>query len=172
MSGVERIGNHERESAVAALQQHLAAGRLSSAEYEERSVTARVAKTWADLDALFTDLPAPGAAEIRADANHEELRPLAQAQAPARQNLEHRAPVGEPAIPGPERSGWVPEPYGYTITALAPLAAVILFFVTGTWLWFLLIPAVGIIVYGPDGHPDKRARRQAREERRRGRQGN
>jgi uncharacterized protein DUF1707 len=150
--GAERVGNHERESAISALQQHAAAGRLTSTEYEDRSVSAREARTWADLEALFTDLPAPGAAEIRA-RHVDELRP---AVATGHQPVE---PV-EPFRPAAGRSGWVPEPYGTTITALAPIAAVILFFWTGSWLWFLAIPAIAIIVHGPDGDPKKRRRRR------------
>lgn len=32
---------------------------------------------------------------------------------------------------------------------LAPIAALVLFFLTRSWLWFLAIPAVGILLYGP-----------------------
>jgi len=35
--------------------------------------------------------------------------------------------------------------------ALTPFAALILFFVTGSWLWFLAIPVMGILLYGPEG---------------------
>jgi hypothetical protein len=151
--GVERVGNHERDSAIAALQHHVAAGRLTSTEYEDRSLTARDARTWADLEALFTDLPAPGPAEIR--ANHvDQLRPAAH------DPVEHH-PV-DVVRPTSERSGWLPEPYATTVTALAPIAAVILFFVTGSWLWFLAIPAVAIIAHGPDGDPKKRRRNRKR----------
>ncbi len=59
MSEVERIGNAEREAAVADLRTHAAAGRISSKEYEERSLKVGQASTWADLGALFTDLPEP-----------------------------------------------------------------------------------------------------------------
>ena len=39
-----------------------------------------------------------------------------------------------------------------TIMALTPLVALILFFVTDlTWFWFLAIPIVGIVLYGPEG---------------------
>ena len=38
-----------------------------------------------------------------------------------------------------------------TIMALTPFAALILFFTTGTWLWFLMIPVMGILMYGPEG---------------------
>jgi hypothetical protein len=38
-----------------------------------------------------------------------------------------------------------------TIMALSPFAAVLLFFMTGNWLWFLMIPVMGILLYGPEG---------------------
>ena len=53
---------------------------------------------------------------------------------------------------------------GATIMALTPFLAVALFFITGfngsfawSWLWFLLIPIMGIIIYGPGS--DSRSRR-------------
>jgi hypothetical protein len=38
-----------------------------------------------------------------------------------------------------------------TIMALTPFAALLLFFSTGTWLWFLMVPVMGILLYGPGG---------------------
>jgi len=38
-----------------------------------------------------------------------------------------------------------------TVMALTPFAAVLLFFMTGNWLWFLMIPVMGILLYGPEG---------------------
>ena len=52
-----RIGDAEREAAVAALGEHFAAGRLTKEEYDERSGVAWSAKTGADLAPLFADLP-------------------------------------------------------------------------------------------------------------------
>jgi hypothetical protein len=54
-----RIGTAEREAAVKILSDHLAEGRLSLPEYEERMSTALEARTRGDLRELFTDLPAP-----------------------------------------------------------------------------------------------------------------
>lgn len=56
-----RIGNEERERAARAIAEHYAAGRLDPGEFEERTALAYAARTTADLDALFTDLPAPAA---------------------------------------------------------------------------------------------------------------
>ena len=54
-----RIGTSERESAVKILSDHMAEGRLSLEEYEERMTAALEAKTRGELRELFTDLPAP-----------------------------------------------------------------------------------------------------------------
>ncbi len=54
-----RIGTVERESAVKILSDHLADGRLSLEEYEERMAAALEAKTRGELRVLFADLPAP-----------------------------------------------------------------------------------------------------------------
>jgi hypothetical protein len=52
-----RIGNAEREQAVKALGDHFAQGRLEPDEFEERMTAAYAARTAADLDRLFDDLP-------------------------------------------------------------------------------------------------------------------
>jgi hypothetical protein len=52
-----RIGTAEREAAVAALAEHLAAGRLDAGEYENRMTRAAAARSRADLRPLFADLP-------------------------------------------------------------------------------------------------------------------
>ena len=54
-----RISVADRESAVQALRQHLDAGRLTSEEFDERSSTARAARTASEIVPLFGDLPAP-----------------------------------------------------------------------------------------------------------------
>ena len=53
-----RIGDAEREHAVAALGRHLSVGRLTMAEFENRLDTAYAATTRAELDAVLADLPA------------------------------------------------------------------------------------------------------------------
>jgi hypothetical protein len=59
--GEIRIGTTEREAAAARLGEHFAAGRLESAEFEERVHLAYQARTTADLRRLFVDLPEPQA---------------------------------------------------------------------------------------------------------------
>ncbi len=53
-----RVGDPERERAASALGEHFAHGRLDDLEYAERLDAIWSARTRADLDVLFTDLPA------------------------------------------------------------------------------------------------------------------
>ena len=55
--GSIRIGDSEREDAVRRLGEHYEAGRLSADEHSERVEQALKARTGADLDGLFADLP-------------------------------------------------------------------------------------------------------------------
>lgn len=57
-----RVGDEERERAVAELGEHVAAGRLDATEHAERIDAAWTARTRGDLDILFDDLPAHPAA--------------------------------------------------------------------------------------------------------------
>ena len=54
-----RIGDAEREAAVAALGDHYAAGRLTKEESDDRAEQAWVARTASALAPLFADLPSP-----------------------------------------------------------------------------------------------------------------
>ena len=93
-----RIGNVEREQAVQALGDHFAQGRLDPHEFEERTTAAYTARTAADLDVLFDDLPRPG--------NHPAVQ---RAEAPT---------VPRPGVPVPRPDGPFPvlhdphAPYG------------------------------------------------------------
>jgi hypothetical protein len=51
-----RIGDAERDDAIARLSEHYAAGRLDKQEFDERSDAVWTAKTYADLAAIFADL--------------------------------------------------------------------------------------------------------------------
>ncbi|MBF6212344.1 DUF1707 domain-containing protein [Nocardia puris] len=109
-----RIGTEERERAMRRLSDNFAAGRLSVAEFDERSAVIANARTRGELEPVFSDLPPEPS----------------QDKAPARR---------DPALLGdwPER-----------VMAAIPIVAVILFFVTGSWLWFLAIPLAGALLFG------------------------
>ncbi|WP_199432868.1 DUF1707 SHOCT-like domain-containing protein [Qaidamihabitans albus] len=53
-----RVSDVDREQVVGILRQHTAEGRLSLAEFSERSADAYAARTAGDLAALVADLPA------------------------------------------------------------------------------------------------------------------
>jgi hypothetical protein len=77
LSSEIRIGTTERERAATDLGEHLAAGRLSTEEFDERVRQAYAARTAAELTPLFRDLPdlhrAPTPSENRP---RRDLRPL------------------------------------------------------------------------------------------------
>jgi hypothetical protein len=52
-----RAGDADRDRTLEALQQHMAAGRLTAEEFHERAGAALAARTLGDLDALLADLP-------------------------------------------------------------------------------------------------------------------
>ncbi|RJQ67526.1 DUF1707 domain-containing protein [Pseudonocardiaceae bacterium YIM PH 21723] len=58
-SGELRIGTEEREESIVALGEHMSAGRLDIEEYGDRSARVTTARTLAELQPLFTDLPQP-----------------------------------------------------------------------------------------------------------------
>ena len=53
-----RAGDTDREAVAAALGTHMAAGRLTLAEYDERLAQAYAARTFGELAELTADLPA------------------------------------------------------------------------------------------------------------------
>jgi len=134
--GVTRIGNAERESAVALLEVHWHAGRLDPGEHELRVTRAKAAVTQADLDGLFLDLPKPGSAP-------QSWVPQSQ-DGPSSGAMEHSGERGP--------RGGVRE----TVMALMPFVALAMFFSVGGWMWFLMIPVAGIVLYGADGAPGGR----------------
>jgi hypothetical protein len=146
-----RIGDAERTSALDALAEHLTDGRITLDEYGERSARVTVARTVGELAELFDDLPAP----------HPVISVL---------NVPAPAPAAVPARPATsvrslesadQRSR------AQRIVAAAASASVFvalaLFFITGSWLWFLLIPAISGIaqaVWGPDWREPPGGRRR------------
>jgi hypothetical protein len=116
-----RIGTAERDVALERLLEHWQAGRLDPTEHELRVTRAKAAVTQADLDVLFADLPQAGPAQATTDA-----------------------------VLTPSSRGFL-DGKRETIMALAPFAALVLFFTTHSWLWFLMVPAMGILMYGAGG---------------------
>jgi hypothetical protein len=136
-----RIGDAERNSAMDALGEHLSSGRIDLDEFGTRSAQVTQARTVADLNALFVDLPAPHPTI----AGFEPVIRPAAAAAPA--------PPNEVTPSLQDRS--VAQRWVAGATAASGLIALILFVALGVPWWIFLLPAViGIIsssVWGSDG---------------------
>jgi Domain of unknown function (DUF1707) len=72
-----RIGDAERDRAIADLGDHFAAGRLNTEEFEERVDQAIKARFNEDLEPLFVDLPRPVEPAIEARSNRHSDAHLA-----------------------------------------------------------------------------------------------
>ena len=127
-----RIGSQERDEALAALASHHEAGRLDAFEYEDRRGRAVDAVTRSDLTALFADLPEP--------------RPVCLAHPPAEPGRAAAPPARAASPAPPVRGGRV----GRTLVSLSPFIAIAAFFLTRSWLAFLLIPVIAIIAKALD----------------------
>ncbi|AQA22039.1 hypothetical protein BTZ20_1792 [Rhodococcus sp. MTM3W5.2] len=66
--------------------------------------------------------------------------------------------------PAPAERRFQPDWSG-RLMAVIPIAALILFFVTGSWLWFLAVPAAGALLFGTDRERKERRRRDRRNDR-------
>ncbi|MFR9676115.1 DUF1707 SHOCT-like domain-containing protein [Streptomyces sp. TR06-5] len=90
-----RASDADREQVVQELGDHLAAGRLDTAEFEERATKAQAARTLAQLDEQLADLPAererPGGAS---PVPPEGRQPATVAHAPAAALRHGRAGYG------------------------------------------------------------------------------
>ncbi len=146
----QRVGNAEREAAIEALNQHWQAGRLDPAEHERRTTAAYAAVTTGDLDALFADLPGGDPATRRSGTSPAPLQGevVASPGEIAPQSGTGLFPAGS----------WVAE-HRDALMGVTPFVALGLFFATRWWVWFLLIPAAGVILYsGNDGRKRGRDR--------------
>lgn len=149
-TGALRLSNAERDEAVARLNASVREGRLNDAEFAERSAAARAAVTRADLAPIFADLALPP--QDFAEQPTAEQPTTAQ---PAPSAYPQQQPP-QTQIPAPTpRKGPIGGTAGVVAVSISPLVALVLFFLTGalfswsySWLWFLLVPLTGAIVYG------------------------
>jgi len=129
-----RVGNRERESAQAALAEHLAAGRLELDEYAQRVDRCLAARTRRELLVLFDDLPQPRpdvSASPAGEIVPDDAKPL---PATAAGNARVAA------------TGAWDVPLGLTILLGFPVA-VVLGFAYGAW-WTLAVPAAVTVLLG------------------------
>ncbi|MEO5743692.1 MAG: DUF1707 domain-containing protein [Terracoccus sp.] len=142
-----RIGTAEREQALSALADHHTAGRLDADEYEDRRGRANDAVTRGDLTGLFTDLPggkpAFGATSSPSTVSAASaLSPSASEPTPMNRDdrRAQRRADRKNGVQRGQQNRW------RGVAALSPFVALALFFLTDSWLWFLLVPVTGIVV--------------------------
>jgi len=143
-----RLSNADRDAAVSALSRAHADGRISAEEFSERSATAKTAVTRGDLAPLFTDLPAAvHGAESVPPASFSAPPAAAPSYAAAPRDTYTRArPLGGAA--------------GVAAVSITPIVVLIVFLAIGflvpggfawSWVFWLAVPIVAIVVYGPGG---------------------
>jgi len=151
-----RASDADRDRTAAALREHLAAGRLTTEEFDERLDKAYAAKTLGDLDDLMADLPGTGLEQ------------------PPEGSL-HRA-AGSPPLPGQRSGGPIEASQGRFSPAWRAawgswlgisLVFLVIWLVSGAsgGLWFLWVPALlGALLLGRwiTGAPSRSERRSAR----------
>lgn len=107
MSGSElRIGDKERETAVNALGEHYAAGRLTKEEYDERAAVAYAAKTESSLRPLFADLPGPHPFAVTSRPTGRQRPPSGSGQWAGWTPGAPGAPMAGPGAPGVRQRGF------------------------------------------------------------------
>ncbi|MDQ1731349.1 MAG: hypothetical protein QOK10_1508 [Pseudonocardiales bacterium] len=121
-----RIGTAEREAAIAALGDHLEAGRLDLDEYADRSALASVARTRIELLNLFTDLPGP--------------RPWFDPQPAVADGRWRPASMEMPR--GRRSDGLRP----LRAARLLPILVLVMVIALHLWVLFLLIPLSGLVL--------------------------
>ncbi len=154
-----RVSDAERNAAIDTLSQHLTAGRIDLDEYGTRSALINSARTVADLQAPFADLPGP--------------RPMVSTAPPRPAPPVPSAPAGGyPAVPTQGAVPTVPSTAGQrvalAVAGSSGVIAVVAFFLltpiwSYAWLVFLLVPVVYTVasaVTGVDVRDAKRRRQR------------
>jgi hypothetical protein len=145
-----RVGDADREQAIAALGEHMSLGRLTVDEYGERASGVAAAKTRGELSEQFADLPEPGPRfDARTDASGA-TRPRLSKESDSQQD------ESAPSPRDGERARW------HAGAAILPLAMVIAAVVIGVFDkhgFFLLIPAIFLLrgwAHGAGPHAGRR----------------
>jgi uncharacterized protein DUF1707 len=140
-AGNLRVSDADRDQALAELSAHFEAGRLTSAEFDERSGRALSARTGSDLATLVADLP---------------VLPVASAGQSARPGAE----VAAPGDASPARGGWPTLP-GWLIVVCVIAAASALTSAAhrhGVFIAWWLIPLVYFVFRGCGRRPRRGSR--------------
>ena len=131
-----RIGDAERNRAAELLGEHMAEGRLTQAEFDERLSVALNAKVAAELEPLFRDLPGPNPGKPTELSLQEQTRRRADelmAEAKAKQEVQ---PIVSPKVITALT----------VVTTLAWIAGMIICF-RYTWnYWYVLLVPIGLSI--------------------------
>jgi len=130
----QRIGDAERDRAAEYLREHMSVGRLSQDEFDERLTAALQARTAADLEPLFADLPAPKPGQ--------DLNPAGGTAWPA-----YQPPGNRPVVPPTAALASMPSGKSanlWTIASGIAWPAWILFCFATSWdfWWLVFIPII------------------------------
>ena len=131
----QRLSDAERDVAAQMLREHFEAGRLDTAEFDERLSAALSARIASDFEPLFADLPAP-----RPDRRGPSATLPAAATGWTALHLPDQRP--QPGVPVAGGStDWI----GVARGIIWPVA-IILAITTGNWWTFIILAIVGSIV--------------------------
>ena len=147
----QRIGDAERDRAIDLLRDHMAAGRLNAEEFDERLGVALSAKTSADLDPLFTDLPGAGPGQGL-------TKPSPAPSAGPRRDRPVPTGPAEPTLPPRERHAGVAALAG----VLWPITILAITFGFGWehFWWLVFVPLVLTGAFGRSEHRRDHERRR------------
>jgi hypothetical protein len=156
-----RIGDADRDQAVAFLQEHMAQGRIDASEFDDRMSQALKAKTASELAVLFDDLPAPRPPSPDKRPMYQappwqqhsfEIPPWQRTPA-ASPEIAHHAP---PAIPQRSKADTV-----LAVVAAASWPAVLLFCFATSWsYWWLIFIPIFISSIAGNMRQQRRSRRR------------
>src|SRR5215212_4311408 len=90
-----RAADADRAAVAAVLGEHMAAGRLTLVEYEERVTRAYAAKTYGELAELTTDLPTLPGRRSGSQPAQQRVPATGRAQVPAARGSRHRGSVAD-----------------------------------------------------------------------------
>lgn len=151
-----RASDADRDRTVTALQDHLAAGRLTIQEFDERLDQAYAAKTLGELDALMTDLPQADLERLP----QASLRRTAASPPPARPGSAGSVQPGQGRFSPAWRAAW-----GSWLAISLVLFVIWLASGASGGPWFLWVPLVlGAVLLARQmtGAPAPSERRSAR----------
>jgi hypothetical protein len=154
----QRIGDVERDRAVDLLREHMAAGRLTTEEFDERLGAALTARTSLDLDPLFTDLPGPRPGQGVATTQAYPTPPWS-AGAVTPDPAGASAPVPAAVERNPVLAGLT--------AAIWPITLLLLFVLPHGWenfWWLIFVPIIISSAFGKNSH-DRREYERRRIER-------